>query len=491
MTLKKTLLAGALLTALPLTGCDGFLDVNDNPNVATNAPDDLLFVPGLLGYATERVIEIGPATNFFAQYYASTGSAGVFLNPERYTISSFTTGNWFSIVYTDALSNLSLLVDQAEAAEIPRPSAAGQAKILQAMIFMDMTQTFGAIPFSEALNVDEETGTTTPVYDSQVDALRGIVALVDDALGQLDASPNQRIIDGDKIYDGDLAKWRRFGNSIKLNAYVLLRAAGQSVDGEIDGLIANRDLIRSNSDNALVPFNAQSPNPLWKLNDNFGGNENVFLATASTAMDLMKRLDDPRLNVYVDSTTGGNSDTFDSVPSGSGGAFYGASDFIKIESLLDQDTPERLMTADQVLLLEAEYLADKGQTANADSRFRQGIKASLTYWGITSNDYIDAQANLSDESDDDRVDRVQQQLYIALFGRGIEGWTLARRGDPDPGDGDDGFISRPVPIQARLQGLINRFPYPSDEVNSNPNTPKITNNDILVKMAFQTPGSNS
>jgi hypothetical protein len=37
------------------------------------------------------------SVNIQAQKWASSGSAGVFANPERYTVSSFTVGNNFTL----------------------------------------------------------------------------------------------------------------------------------------------------------------------------------------------------------------------------------------------------------------------------------------------------------------------------------------------------------------------------------------------------------
>ena len=514
MTLKKTLLTGALLATVPFVGagCDGFLDVNDDPNVAGegDVPDGLLFTSAVLNYGASRTIEVGPGGNFFAQYWSSSGSAGVFLNPERYTISPFTTNNWFRTLYTDALSNLSIIVDQAESATVPRPAAAGQAKVMLGMTYLDATISFGAVPFTEALQGREDTETAlTPKYDDQLVVLRGIADLMDEAIADL-AAGGTSLGRGDVIYDNDLTKWRRFASSVKLNALVLLRAGGQSVDSEIDALIANNDLlIRSNVDNALLPFDGSTRNPYFVLLDNFASGANAFLASASTAVDLMNDLEDPRRATYINPRANG---TFEGAVPGTNA--YGSGDFVRVETLLSEDTPERLMTADQTLLLVAEYLADKGRIADAQSLYEAGIRASFEYWsrdgvgtsgtwdfnndgfgqddGTDVDDYIASLTLLSDNSDDNAVNKVQQQLYIAMFGRGLEGWTLARRGDPEAGADDDGFIQRTVPIDVRpgLNGLINRYPYPVQETTTNPNTPRISNDDLLLKMPFQTPGSN-
>lgn len=484
------LVAVFALASVAATGCDFVEGINTDPDAATEVPGDLLFPTAIANLGSNRTIEVGPGQNFFAQYYVSTGSASVFFNAERYTISPFTTGNTWSNYYTSVIKNLGLLIDQAENGATVRNNNAAQAKLLSAFTYYALTVQWGDVPFSQANNPSEF---PNPEFDSQQQVLQGIVALVDEALAQIDTNDPVSVANGDVIYGGDMSLWRRFGNSLKLNALVLLRAGGQNVDAQIQALINNPNLIRTNASNAEIPFDATSPNPFRRLLDLYGGGNQVFIFAGETIVNPMNQLSDPRRDVYFQpfALDGGGNPVYSGGESGRVDNYGQAS---RIGTALAQpDTPERLITAAQTLLLEAEFLADTGNLVAADAKYRAGIQASMEYWGIPqgeTNAYLLAQAPLTTLTSNNAVDAVQLQLYIAMYGRGTDGWTLVRRTDPAPGNGDDGTPSRTVPVGSNLgNAFINRLPYPPDEVSANPNTP--APRPLSDPMFFQTPGSSN
>ena len=149
------------------------------------------------------------------------------------------------------------------------------------------------------------------------------------------------------------------------------------------------------------------------------------------------------------------------------------------KNFAQNNTPERLQTADQILLLEAEYLAAKGRLADADAKYRQGIQANFDY--VTARGtpegsfaagagaaYIASLPSLTSLSSTEAYARVVEQEYTALFARGIDGWTLVRR------TGDVGRINRTLPVGTTETSLIKRIPYPQSEIDSNTNAPTQT-----------------
>ena len=117
-----------------LAGCGDLLDldINTDPDAATEVEGDLLLPTVLANLAGSRAIEISPGMAFHVQIMSSNGSTGVFNDPERYTISSFTSGNTWSNIYTTGLKNLTLMRDQALAQSPARTNVAAQAEILSA-----------------------------------------------------------------------------------------------------------------------------------------------------------------------------------------------------------------------------------------------------------------------------------------------------------------------------------------------------------------------
>jgi hypothetical protein len=455
----------ALLIAcmLLVSGCDGFLDVNENPNVATEPPVNPVFTTAVVNMGSERPIEL-VQTPILAQRWASSGVAGVFNSPAQYTISTFTTGNTYGFWYTDIAQNLQLITNQADETQT---NAVLQAQVFQAFAYYDLTRLFGAIPFQQANSeaFDE------PEFDNQEQVLRGIVSQVDSALmvGGVDDGEGA-VTNGALIYNGDIAKWERFGNSLKLASLMLLRSGGAGVDDQIRDLIENADLIESPEDNALIPYGttANNQNPRFQLIQDFPvpGPSNGYFVGGEPLVDVMNRLGDPRRSAYLDTTSAGN---YAGSPPG---AFeFGASAISN--NIIRAEYPCRLMTAGQVLLYQAEFLASQGELDAANEKYEQGIRASIDFFDGRPGEipegeedaYIDALPSLSSVSQAEAVRDVHEQLYIAIFERSIDSWTVQRR---------TGVPELDVPQGAALGDIIQRFPYPPDVKSANENVPDPT-----------------
>ena len=498
MSLKNALLTGSLGLGLiaGTAGCDGFLDVNDDPNRATEVAGSLLFPTAVATVGSTRAIEVNPAGALLSQQWTTEGAFGVFADPEIFIISPFTTGNYWTSNYVSILGNLSILIDQSESTEdgaTPSPNEAAQAKIFSAYAYYSLTVLFEDIPFSQSLQATEF---PQPEFDSQEEVLRGVNSLVDEAIAQFDFNNPRRIDTGDVFFGGDLQKWVNFGNSIKLKSLMLLRGGGADVDSEIDALIANPNLIRTNDGNALIPFNSSTPNPAQRLLVNFPFRYNFF-SGGLPLINVMNALNDPRRQTFFDLVIAGTdvaaananpavcsnvtNRIYEGVAPGQGFGLNPRRCQVPYVSLNFQQpsSSERLVTADEVLLLEAEYLASKGQLSQADAKYRQGIQANFAYTasqGIVGAQgplsdgaqtaYLNSLPSLSSLSSSEAVADVVEQHYIATFARGIDGWTLIRR------TGDVGLIDRRFPVGGVESDFLTRFPYPQAvELTNNPNAP--------------------
>ena len=502
MNVSKTLFSGLVGIGMLLgtAGCDGFLDINTDPDAATAVPGALLFPTVIADIGSTRAIEVGPAASSWSQQWSSNLTNGAFANPERYNVSRTLINNFWLTNYTNALKNLGLLIDQSETTTPARPNEAAQAKILSAFIYYQTTIVFGDIPFSEAL---QPVDFPNPKFDAQRDVLLGIIDLADEGINQIVASDANKITRGDVIYEGDLNKWIKFGNSVKLQANMLLRGGGENRDAEIDALIANPNLIRTNADNAVIPFNDQTANPYARLLNLYPFFYNFYFG-GKPLVDVMNATEDPRRRAFFvlryDANRDGPTDNdpataaptlaercsnlsatppvYVGAPAGTRVGTFCQTAYVS-KNFAQNNTPERLQTADQILLLEAEYLAAKGRLADADAKYRQGIQANFDY--VTARGtpegsfaagagaaYIASLPSLTSLSSTEAYARVVEQEYTALFARGIDGWTLVRR------TGDVGRINRTLPVGTTETSLIKRIPYPQSEIDSNTNAPTQT-----------------
>lgn len=463
--INKIKVSGLALVTLISFSCTDDLDVNTNPLSATEINPNLLYPQIFLGVSQQRTVELN-GINMNAQHWASGGSAGVFINPERYIISPNTTNNAWVGQYTTALRNLQQVRILTERNNQDGDNIIGQAKVFEAFTYLNLTLVFGDIPFSEAIQVDEF---PNPNFDDQLSVLRGIIDRADEGIALLE-QPTNIVEDADLIFNGDREKWIKFANSIKLKALMLLANNDPSVATEIQA-VANQPLILDNEDNAYFPYseNIGNENPIWKTLDQFAGGVNVFWYSGKTLVDIMNAKNDPRRATYFD--LNGNDEY---VGQDQGVASSAGISPISL-NIIRRDLEDRYATASENLFYLAEAALRGFTSGNAQALFEQAVEASLDSYdgqpGEIDQGLKDAYiANLPDVT----LEVLHEEKYVALFTRGIEAWTHWRRTKvPD-------FQQ---PEAASVDDIIRRYQVPLSEQTSNPNFPGVE--QLTTPMAFE------
>lgn len=470
-----------ILCVLALFGCtDDIEDINTDPLAATEIPAALLYPQFFLQMSSNRTIELN-GVNIQSQHWASAGSAGVFSNPERYVISPFTIGNNFTGIYTGVLRNLDLARSLTLESNPDDLNTLGQIKTFEAFAFLHITQIYGDAPLSEAIRVDEF---PNPVFDAQEDMLRAIADKCDEAVALLETETGI-VTDADLIYDGNRTNWIRFANSLKLKTLMLIANVDPgSVQSEIQELVDNPLLILENSQNAYLtyPGTVNQANPIWQTLDLFAvPGTNPFWYAGSTLVNIMNDNDDPRRSTYF-------SDADDEVD----GIQYvgqdqGVFDPTGISTVsLDIIRPEledRFFTAAETNFFIAEAILKGFASGDAQAFYEAGLRASLdSYDGqpgeLSSDekeDYVASRGSIAGLSNEDAIERVNIEQYVALFTRGLEAWTHWRRTKTPEFQ---------LPDNAQLSDIIRRYGYPTDELTTNENSPAASP-DLIEPMWFE------
>ncbi len=83
-----------------------------------------------------------------------------------------------------------------------------------------LVETFGNIPYSEALDIEKP----LPKYDDGMTVFKDLLARLDAAIANMDVAFESFGI-ADNMYQGDVALWTKFANSLKLRMGLLLADA--------------------------------------------------------------------------------------------------------------------------------------------------------------------------------------------------------------------------------------------------------------------------
>lgn len=204
------------IIASVVTGCSKQLDVNDNPNVATdkNITPELLF-PQAASAAGALQLNFGFLDDWMG-YFAPNGDFVRLQEETSYNLSStFSDDTWFS--YYNTLFDLHLTKTKALVAG-GDTALAGASMILSAKLFQDLADIFGNVPYAQAF-----AGTTYqhPAYDKAQDIYTSLLAILDTAVEYMSLPAPLSFKAADVVNYGDQAKWIKFANTIRLR--LLLR----------------------------------------------------------------------------------------------------------------------------------------------------------------------------------------------------------------------------------------------------------------------------
>jgi hypothetical protein len=403
---------GLLLTTY---SCDrGFEEMNKDPNNPTSVSPDFL-IPGITTSAMNNMYSTFVGGDM-GLAWAQQVSKVQYNDEERFYPRTSSINSFWSNMYEDVVSDADAMYKLAETNE--NENAMGIALVLKAYGFHVLTDCYGYIPFSEALQAEE--GNITPAYDSQQDVYTGLLTMLDEAMAHLGNGGDISSI-SDVIYHGDVSKWKKFAASLKFR--MLMRISAKvDVSAQLQTLYDSGLLFTSNDDEAKLVYTSAEPNanPLYETIV-FGSRGEWKASTTLT--NLMASKGDPRISIYfdaIDGTVVGKDPGYANVPNDT----YNYANVSPLgEFFLQPEYPGMFLSNAELQLLIAEA-ALKGYLsgADADAHFQNGITASFEHCDASSlvATYLGTVGTAS-------LQKVQEEKYVALFPQGIEVWTEWRR----------------------------------------------------------------
>ncbi len=175
------------------------------------------------------------------------------------------------------------------------------ADILKCFVGAFLTEKYGDIPFSEA--VEGREGNIFPKYDSQKEIYEMMFDMLDQAVATLSDASSEGLPAGyDVLFDGDKAKWIKFANSLKfrlmVHSYEAFKSDGTDLSSQMEAIVSGGKYMSEVEDNASITFPASTEDDSWYLQTNWGsGNNFTEQKPTKYLIDEMVDLDDPRMYV--------------------------------------------------------------------------------------------------------------------------------------------------------------------------------------------------
>lgn len=418
-------------------------DLNVDKKNATSASEETFFTYGVKSLFDVLGDAAYPANSSvsMAQMWAQHVTRVTYTNIPQYYFS----GTWRDM-YVDVLKNLkesarvaSEIVPIGTEESVRKENMLAIIEILQVQTYSILVETFGNIPYSEALDYNN----VLPKYDDGQAVYVDILNRLNAAIGKLNTS-GISFLTGDPVYNGNVARWKAYANSLKLKMGMRIADVDLTL-GTKTVQEAAPAVFKSNADNARLVYENATPNtnPLW-LNLVQGNRKDVVIS--EPFVDTLNLRNDPRRSVYFSQKNGKYI-----------GAIYGQvvlfDDYSNYGTMFrDPALPEILLDYATVefLLAEAAERNMVGSLADAAAHYNKAIRASFNYYGLDSS--VDAYlanplVNYATASGTWKQ-KIGIQKWIALFKQGAEAWTEYRRLDYPVLYAPDGAFINTVPVRA-------------------------------------------
>lgn len=457
------LLGVLLLSMTVLSSCDkGFEEINTDPiNILETKPDKLL-APALVNALSANMLRNRNFNNELMQVTVtiSDGDATVFRYEFRRTWSDYLWNAWYV-----QLNNLKDIYTLAGQPENLNKSYQGISLISQAWMFSLLTDTYGDVPYSEA--GEGRNGILEPKFDAQKDIYLDLFKKLEEANTLLTAGTAITVA-SDPVYKGDIAKWRKFGNSLYLR--LLLRVSGKA-EVSATAIAKIKEIAETKTaDYPTMMDNAESATISWTgaggvgpyVNPYYNGVRAQDFRTPSICSFFIDRLrdwQDPRINITTYANGGVSSiginpgsSGFSGVPSGykvgenveKRSYFYSYDQLISntaagARSLQQSPLAGILMNYAELQFILAEASLKGWISGSVEDYYYKGMASSINYWSPKfpadpSNsvfaDYVANGEKLTWNpigSVEDKMEQLHIQKYYALFLVDMQQWFEYRR----------------------------------------------------------------
>jgi hypothetical protein len=300
-------------------------------------------------------------------------------------------------------------------------------------LFHQLTDAYGDIPYYDAVKDIDEMN-TQPAYDAQDAIYKDMFAELKDAVSKLSDDPEQKSFGAqDLLLNGDVDKWRRFGNSLRLRLALRVRYADQSLAQENISDVIGAPLIEDNAQNVklttLDDGNVDNQNEFYSKNQTQPGNMNVSF----TITDNLIHLNDPRLPIYAKEAaapgTGYRGAPLQMLQNETQ-RYIGDSLSLMGDYFLQKVYDKVLMNAAEVYFLRAEAAHAGLSSEDAQDMYTKGIQAGMEQFGVAGGDistYLASPAGTLTGTDEHKLEQIIVQKWLAMYYEVNEGWAEFRR----------------------------------------------------------------
>lgn len=498
----------ALLITVAFSSCEkDFGDINKSwDNKVYEAS-----IPALYNGLASSMVEPGGTGNILTGFLYQNTQLLAMYAASGYRLDNMSGAYWNN--YYGALANYRKLVELIDANEeaANMSNVKNMARIITAYLTLRTTMIYGDMPYTDAAKAFISSDNFRPKYDAQADIIKDALEELKTAIDNLSTNSSQVSIGASEtIFGGDVAKWTKFANSIRLKYAMALHVKDAATANSIIAETLSKPLLEPTDTYGLFP--GTIANLEFDRNGWYRGNSYVRMgstmwdAMSSTSADDGSGIYDLRCKILFEPNADGKWNPYPQTPSNntpseignsgvndpydlgrlttynSGGAYiYSPLNFYYTA---EKTFPQVFMMGSEVSFIKAE-LYNRGiggvaaNAATAEEHYLEGITNSVNLWYGAANassiwtvgkptatpdpeDLDDMLTNVAVSYSGNAgtaLSQIYKQHWISLFHQPFEAWNLARR---------TGYATPSVALASTSPGLnFYRVTYPQSEIDGN------------------------
>ena len=413
--MKSKYLIIGLFLSLILSGCSDWLDINHDPDTLEQVPEaDVLLPAAELGIANNLMgWHFGFGGGFWVEYWTQAYTASQFKTLCEYLPQDF--GTAYNSLMAEPLPDLKRIKEMT--AEDENRGYYFVAEALSIFAWQMITDVWGDMPYFEALRGNE--GLFHPKQDKGQEIYADLMLRINDLL-TVDLSESSINGKQDLVYKGDLSKWYKFANTLKLKLMIRLSETTEYNNANLLAHIENGNILTES---------AKIPGTTW--DDNMSGKRHPMRAfqagganyittnvrACKSFADYIRLNNDPRLSKLFSGGTPAYRAAFfgdfDSKEASDGSTADNAATYAGIVFPADADL--MIMSAWEVNFYIAEVYARANNHAKAKEYYEAGVKASLAQHNITDYSILEADgyAEWQNGTVEAEIKQISMQRWVA------------------------------------------------------------------------------
>jgi hypothetical protein len=378
LTIKKSLFIIAAGLSTILYGCKRELDINKDPNKPgiENGSPSLVFPVAVMSTAGRVGGELNIIGGMWSEFYTQSSASNQYKTIDAYNLQSSDYNGNYTELYSGAINDYQYIIDKA--------GASGDwtfylmATVMKAYTVQVLVDLYDKVPYSQAL---QGTANLTPAFDDGYSIYTDLLSKIDGALGKdFNAKTNTLPKETDIVFGGDIDKWIRFANTLKLKMYLrLINAKPAEAQAGIQKLYTSgAKFLEGPAEVTGFSATPDKQNPFYAYNI-YRLNTTTNLRASKTFTSWLVANGDPRSQYFFGSNApvAMHQGDFNNSTNGSASVF--------VQSATD---PVELISMAECYFLQAEARLRYYAGDQTENLYEQGVLSAFSVLGYNGSTFV-------------------------------------------------------------------------------------------------------